>query len=195
MTAKYLKFKLETFTLIELLVVIAIIAILASLLLPALKTVNEKARQISCAGNLRQIEGCLRMYSDDYDEYLPAMGIPIGSKYLHWYKAITPYFGNYELTTGSEYTKVKSFRCPSDPERLCAFGINAIVYSNDSSKYIKFSALRPYSSKALLGDTLNDDPDRLRYYQNIAYRHNGFCNIIFADGHVDPRKSLSAEDF
>jgi len=58
------------FTLIELLVVIAIIAILSSLLLPALKMSREKAKEIVCLGNLRQSGSSAMLYASDYQEYL-----------------------------------------------------------------------------------------------------------------------------
>jgi prepilin-type N-terminal cleavage/methylation domain-containing protein/prepilin-type processing-associated H-X9-DG protein len=99
------------FTLIELLVVIAIIAILAAILFPVFAQAREKARQATCISNLKQIGSGLMMYTQDWDEGLPAvnsggnnMGWGYGSPDRVWPQTIQPYVRNWQV-----------FRCPSDP--------------------------------------------------------------------------------
>ncbi len=77
-----------SFTLVELLIVIMIIAILAGMLLPALNSVGEKARQAGCSGNLKQVSTATLIYTGDYSDYIVVNQTNRGYDFL-----LRPYLG------------------------------------------------------------------------------------------------------
>lgn len=152
------------FTLVELMVTIAIIAILATLLLPALNSARGRARTITCLSNQRQLTLATLLYAGDAEDALPYnMGedeikrTVAQGRYLNWTSPIM----NWELDSDNTNTFLlvqggigpytsgvaKIYRCPSDfavsdiqaqagwTERVRSYSMNAMV--GDAGEYTK----------------------------------------------------------
>src|SRR5688500_16361617 len=101
------------FTLIELLVVIAIIAILASLLLPALAKAKEKAKAVKCLSNEKQIALGYLLYAGDHSEYLPLAADPMAASPCQWFWEISRYVAHETGSYSNLVAKDKVVACPS----------------------------------------------------------------------------------
>jgi len=113
--------KLRAFTLIELLVVIAIIALLLSILAPALKAAKKRAQGVVCRSNLKQVGLAANLYAQNWKNYIPRGAS--GSSSQIWFIAFLPYLGHDHLPTLSDdgdtkdYRNVKIYRCPLYPDK------------------------------------------------------------------------------
>ena len=101
----------RAFTLIELLVVIAI---LAAILFPVFAQAREKARQISCLSNQKQIGLGIMSYLQDYDGTYPS---GVNGDYTQWYDVVNPYIksGDAAAFNGKRYGTGGIWNCPSFP--------------------------------------------------------------------------------
>jgi len=178
----------KKFTLIELLITISIIAILASLLLPALGKVRQRSQQITCVNNLKQTGLAFDMYANDNNDFLPkyadgpamnqniwcAPGGPlIGAGYIQWQIV---YGGNASKGYGA---------CPSR-QKMWEYSMNW----HAGSTRIKKNAIKAPGGSFIVMETTASGNGIVMFAPSssagdVYWGHNNSINLLFCDGHVE----------
>ncbi len=205
------------FTLIELLVVIAIIALLAAILFPVFAKAREKARQITCASNEKQLGLAILQYVQDYDETLPERQVGNGGQGED---------GDWEVTVYPYVKSLQVFSCPSNPSNQrdslannandtplnpadpfpfpSSYAVNRGPDQpfhdwNETPSTTTLAQLTAPASTIGVVESVYHYTDFIvtnvgTFNGGLFAGHTGFSNYLFMDGHVKAMKPLSTLD-
>lgn len=203
----YVTVKSRGFTVIELLIIVIIVAVLVCIVIPAIFAAKQKAQQIICVNNLRQLFLAFEQYTNDNNGLLPrpnnSSTSKDGTKICNaevWFKAVDNYLTTLQLP--SERDEI------SQEERLLLIKQDPIfktvpLSKQDTTRTIKMNqnllqASECQRSIETIGETtrtvllfdgrINNTSVADNYdgsYGSVAQRHSKAPNILFIDGHVE----------
>jgi len=206
--------RIGDFTMIELLMVIAVIAILASLLLPALNKAKRMALALSCINNIKQVGTANASYVNDHNWMCPAYyTVPPqgGHTQIQWPDLLKPYL-NLQYVSASvpsgdprTYENSMPYLCPASEKSLVSASAfqdvgkvwtrTNYMYNHYLSKVPPVRIMRASEGVELCDNNLVDGSFAIfaytgwgSYINNCDPRHNLFVNILFIDGHARAHK-------
>lgn len=189
------RIKPGAFTLIELLVVVAIIAILASLLLPAMAKAKERSRDVYCRNNLRLLNLAWTVYEGEYSKFPPNVPFDVMSvSRQNWvgngmsYETSPAFSPSWPVTDNTNVLKMV------DPKFGCLgsyVGNPALYKCPSDNSYVmldqmRHSRVRSYSMNIYIGETIPQDGRKKYFLKSTDFHQSGPANIfVFLDEHED----------
>lgn len=186
----------HNFTLVELMVVLTMCAMITSMMIPTLSNLKEEARRNLCVDNMKKLAVGACMYSDDFDDWLPAYDVKGHSWYNRWQYMLPEYLAA-EWDPQNPIIQPEFYRCPtqeefSSPTTKISYAMHQAgsseIVSDHWNQYTWIRRMDFYENKRTwLFAEANETMPRavsMNWKESASFRHNGYTNAAYLNGAV-----------